>query len=640
MGQTQRPFIIWLITGIIVLAVMLTHVSVPATILGRYSPSYAAGLAVAVASLIAAAFGWWLTARGTLAKLARLVPTGQPFAYGVIISSVLLLALLWWYLPGSRGVNPAMALFHLYVCGLVLMGMLALLRASGQFDVPVPHWLRRLGPTLLIALAVLLTVVFLGDVPPSRYYEEPYVANFAWSTYQLGRPDTTMVPEFTLEYLAMPASAFYPLLGLWYDLFGLTLDTSRLFWLLLGWLSVPFIFLSARRLYNPTAAYLAATLAALFLIMHNYVNPTLYVPAAVAMTLYFSLRGRDAGASLGWHFAAGLIVTTAIEGHAYGVRFSVAFGLYYLVEYGQMLLKVRRWRWNPGFWVFVAGGLTGAVLYTLLHGYYWMGSDISGMLASLQQSYELERAYGGNEVNQWSSNLRLTWEWLREYPALHPIEAAVALWGLLVALRRRSSADRMLVTIYLPSLLLLSAMIAHFNLYYWVHNLPFVAILGGAMLAGLAGQLKQASAFNLAALMLIMGVGALQLTNIALEARKSQDHDHLIDIGYAIDAVLPDHVQRVAAWHIYYYALYQREMVGTTSFKVPYQEWPEALGIEPPQAIAITVGLDDVRDELWDYIEAADMKLAQCWSHPSFGRSTQLYLLPDDMPPDAPINCD
>lgn len=141
-----------------------------------------------------------------------------------------------------------------------------------------------------------------------------------------------MIPSLGRDYLSVGTGVFIPLMGAWLNIIGISLESARLYVLLLAWAGAPFIFLVARRLYNHTVAVIALAIALILPIAHNYAYPTTYVSTAVAIALYCYLRGRDSG-RWQWHYLCGLAVSSGFESHAYAFCFAAAFGLVHAFQY-------------------------------------------------------------------------------------------------------------------------------------------------------------------------------------------------------------------------------------------------------------------------------------------------------------------
>ncbi len=630
-----RIFLGWFISSALLLVPMLAHTSEPATVFGRYSPTYVVMLCIMLGATIAAGLGYALARMGRLPTLPMHLPQSRTFAWAVVAGGTALLGLMWLFLPGSSHLPP-MILFRLYLAALIFAGMLILLRASGTFGLLLSERWSTLLVIALITLAVALTALYVGQVPPSRYFDEAWVANWGWTLFTTGEARALMFPRRPLEYSALATWLPLPALGAWLNVTGVTLEMARLFWLFLGWLGAPFIYLTAHRLYGKVAALFALALACILPLSHDYVRADMFVSTTVAAALYCLVRARDTG-SLRWHFAVGVLAAMAVEGHQYGARFAFVFGFVYLVDYLWLLWKERRWQWNPAFWAYVAGGLSYLAVFILIHAVVWGNINVVSAIDVLRKFYANESAIS-NAPTLLNRIVDVTQVWTVRYLVEHPIELMLAFFGMLAAFRRRRQEDILLLATLLLSLGLFLFMLTHPNPYYWIHNLPFIAVLAGAFLAEIAGAHK--TVLNFAALAGMGAVVILLSANIHLTATRSQNADRLIEIGEEINAMLPEEIERVAGWQVYYFGLSDRQFVSTENFiDKPGEDWLRDWNVEPPQAIILTRGLDDMHQNIYDYISANGMAVAQCFESDSFGRETALYLPETYLPDGAPLHC-
>ena len=336
----------------------------------------------------------------------------------------------------------------------------------------------------------------------------------------------------------------------------------------------------------------------------------------------------------------GFALAIGFEGHPYSVRFIIVFGLVYLINYFARIRARRRWLWDAAFWAFVAGGFSYLAIYIVLHVAIWANIDIVSAFEKLRSYYDLEVRIGG--TTRFPTRVIIpTRDWFVQYLVLHPAEAALALLGLLAAVRRNSQIDRLLLALFLPSLLLFFLIFAHFNTTYWIHNLPFVALFGGSLMAELAGRMGKATSVNFATVAGISALVTLLTLNDFLVARQGQDADRLIEVGREIDLLLPPEIQRVAGWQIYYFGLSDREFYDILNFTQESAElWLPEWGVAPPQALILTQGLDDQIPNVVSYIESGAVVPAQCFDIDLFEGVTVLYLMPEYLPDTNHLNCE
>jgi hypothetical protein len=611
-------------------------------VLGRYSLSYLPALGVMAGMIAISGISYLLSRTGIFPEIRLHLPSTPAFGYLTIGGSLAGLFLVWILLRPSGAHLPAIAVFRLYIVALMVAVVLLLLRVSRLFDLPVPdRWIPRI-PILLAAITVGLTLLYLGRAPRSLPYDEAYITYRAVSWFAAGEPRAPMVPYLERPFLAMTPASFLGL-GVWLDAVGVSLEMGRLFFLIVGWLGVPFIYVTARRLYGRTAGLFAVAFASIVMLEHNYIRPDFLIPTAVSIALCCFMRARDTNKQ--WlHFIAGFVLALSVEGHPYGVRFAISFGLIYAIDHARAVWKARRWQWNAPLLLFAAGGLAYLIIYLVVHVVIWGQIDLGAAFSTLETWYRMEANLGGAVGRRplLEKAITLGGEWLTRYPGAHPVEAALALFGIVAAARRWLSPDTLLLTTFLPSLAIFFLMMAHDNPYYWIHNLPFIAILGGAFLAEICGTLAQNAKLNIASAAGLGALVVLLVSNLFVVSRYGQTSaDRLIEIGKEINQVLPSEVRRVSGWQIYYFGLFEREFYDILSLgRKPASDWMPDWGIEPPQALIITQGLDDTMSNAQQYIESGSVVAVRCFESDLYGGLTILYVERGFASDSAPVNCD
>ena len=633
-GRSHRRLgVTWLLASVVVLLAMLAHKSDEAEVLGRYSRTYAASLAVMLVMVALPAAGFALSRR--LPAFDIPLPRAAWFGWAVVGGSAALIGLLWLFLRPSR--FDAFALFSIYLASVVIAGALAVLRLAGAHDLSMSRRRSVLVAALAVGLALLLAVTLLGRVPPVRHYDEPIEVNTAWSLFTQGRPHQSLYPDARdAEGVSLMHSfLLYSATGRWMDVVGVGLRQFRLLYLLVGWASLPFIYLTARRLYGGGAALCAVAIGAFIPLAHNYARPDMFVGAVVSIGLLVFLLARERE-SLTLHWLAGLVIAFGAEGHKLALRFVVAFGLVYAFDYARTLWRARRWRWYRPFWCFALGVLT--------YGVAFVGVQVITLgrfpgLDAMLGVYAAQSSLGDHPdlLTRLIASNRVFYQ---RYLTLHPQEVLLVVVAVLAALWRRKQADCLMLAVWLSSALLLALTIAHANEYYWVHSLPFIAILGGALVAQIGQHLlspgRAFAGFNLATVMALCAVVVLFAANTWLTARHAGGAEELIVLGQEIDQMLPADITVTGA-EVYYLGMPAREhYLATGNFLLlPVTYW----GVPPPQAIILTRGFDDMYDEVHDYIEGAHLARARCFPIAQFGGEVTLYLPEALLPAGAPRNC-
>ncbi|RMF77444.1 MAG: hypothetical protein D6737_17720 [Chloroflexi bacterium] len=319
----------WFIASVVVFLLMLTNRSDPATILGRYSLRFALLLFVMAGFVFISGGLLWLERRGHLPTLYLPLPNSVPFNVAVSAGGVLLLGGFWYFRPGSS--NFANEVFHVYVLALLFAALMIVLRLNGVVGRSLPQDWQWVTLLAVAAAPLILLVLYHGRIPPLSSYDEPYEVSMARTLYESRALFVTLTPNKTVEFnLFTGFSLVRPLAGLWMSLVGAGFTQARIFYLLIGAVSLPFVYATAGRLYGRVASLIAVVVLAIWLLHHNYARPDMFVTTTLAIGLYFYFKWRDETTSYK-HIVIGVVLALGIEGHtAFGMRFAGALGLVYL----------------------------------------------------------------------------------------------------------------------------------------------------------------------------------------------------------------------------------------------------------------------------------------------------------------------
>jgi hypothetical protein len=631
---SRRVRLAWLVGSVLALVFMLNHDSDTGTFFGRYSITYALMLgAMGGLTLITAVLcmpSAWRFIQGWLAR----VPQSPFIMWGLIIGGVLLTMGIWGFLPGARHKLP-IGFFSAYLTLWVMGFVLILLQSQSITQRP----LKRAG-ILLLGLFISVTIFLLaarlvGRVPGSLFADEQWLTNWGWSMFTTGKPVVTMNPARDPAYVAL-LSVFYPVMGGWLTVTGVTFEAARLFWLLLAWLGVPFVAATGRRLYGNTAGFIAGVVALYLPLAHNYVRADMVVSTALAVALYCLVRAVQDGV-FRFYVVAGFMLALSVEGHTLGLRFALAIGIFATVAYLYQVWRERRWVWYRPFWGILLGGLAYLPLYLFLHTVLW-GVSLEQTLAAGQEGLRLERILGQGAGEGITRTFNLTRLWFEDYLARHPLEFVLFVLALAMAVWRWQKPDKALVGLFVVAQLILFAALPKHNIYYWSHHLPILALLVGAGMAQLVrADRKQITLARMTAALMLTGVLSVDLIR---SATQSQSADRLMAVGYEADAVLPPDVQHVWGWQSYYLGLQHRQFINSEEFINPIRpDWMTVYHVPPPQAVLITRGLDDMHADFNAYIAERGMVVGWCFPLDIFQQMTVLYVLPEFAPPDAPVGC-
>lgn len=593
---------------------MLLHRSDEPRLLGRYSTSYVASL-VAMAGFVmvsGAAYRW-------SDRLPQL-PRSRRFSVVAVVIGLLALAVFWRYF-GSWNI-PAPALFRCYIAGVMIAGLVTQVRRTAAEAGSLPRWAYRAAVGVILVLAVGLTVLYLGQIPPSRFFDEPWEINRSWTIYKTHSFGTFMYPLYSPAQNAI-VSGLRSAAGYWMGLIGPGLEQARLFYLLVGgWLALPFLYLTARKLYGATAALCTLAIAALLPLMHTYARPDGTVAAAVAATLYCFFTARENGSRVR-HYLTGLLAATAFEGHPYGLAFTAAFGLVYLFEYGRRVRRGGRWLPDSALLSFIGGCITYGLFFAATRLLVIPGGLSN--IGQIAERYHTETLIGGGAGD--TRLLAVNQEYYGGYFAVASPEVALLLLGMAAAFLRRRVADRYLLAITLLSFGILLFLITHNAPYYYLFYMPFVALFGGALLAQFSSELDSARV-RWAGLVAAAAVGVLFMAHTVLVASNAseQSAEDFRQVGRAVAQRVPPEVT-IAGWQAYYLGMPEREhFIATENFYYDYLGTPDQWGIPKPEAVILTRGLDDNQPRIYNYLQTMGLRPAYCFPMRGYGGEAVLYL--------------
>ncbi len=656
-SESQRRFAgAWLLVSAVVLVLMLLHRSDSIAFFGRYSTRYMFTLAVMVGFTGIAAVTW-LIMRNEHTLLQRLaLPHSVWFARGVSIGGIALMALWWYFRPGTR--QPVTMLFHFYVLALLFAGMVWLLIASGQanrvFEV---RWLLSL---LSVGVPALLLLIYLGKLPPLAPFDESLQVNGSWSIVDTGdffpRIHPYSVRDYTLGSILRQAA------GRWMALTGVGLNQLRLFYVLVGAVSLVFIERTANMLYGQAARFAAVAVGAFMLLHHNFARPDVFVALTLAAGLYVFFIAQRAS-SPRKHFLVGLLLAMAAEGHpAYGPRFAIGVGIIYLWDYMQHIRRTREWFRRLRVVYFVMGGATYLIFYLISRTLFVNDGaiDVGNTLETLRLHYlaQSRGSVGPLSAAKWMLNVTM----YRQYVMLYPFEALLTIAVIVLAIWRRRREDLILVIVFVVGSIYLYGTLAHLNnfigsySYYAIHTMPIIALLTGSLVAQINEALPQPSAIHQTRLTWASGMTIVAIVAVftadtldLAQHRSSDNMAQLIAVGEQIDRLIPEDLM-ISGTQVYWLGMtHRRRYVSTAALAVePLADWSNGsvvlnewaqYGITAPEAVIVTRGLDTDED-IFAYIDAYDLVATYCFPINRFAGETVVYLPATQERDSAAPGCD
>jgi hypothetical protein len=632
---------IWSALTLFCFLLMLLHQSDEGVFFGRYSASYLLQLGVMAFFFAVSIVILLLTNRKKIALISK-TPVGAghasplqnqhlpnlsrflPQKYGlffILMLGIAALIAIWLFLPGGRG-QPAVALFSVY---LLLTGSGILLWLARQTPLILPQYSDVILVLLGIGITLLLSLRYVGHIPASLLYDEPWVTNWSVALWQTGTPQVPMYPLLNAER-ALAGSSWFVALGAWLDIFGISLVNARWFWWLLGMMSVPFLALAANRVYGRTGAVLAALLGLGLFLPHNYGRWDVGVLLALAIALYALVSGWQSG-RWQWYIVAGGATALSLEGHFISLRWIVALGALIAWEYLQQMRQKRRWLFYAPFWAFLAGGIIGSLLFLFWHTLAW-GIAPLNWWAELTQAYTAETGLATTYGSGLERIGNMAQAWMLQTLIDYPLETGLLILGLLAWIFRGDAFERRWLTMFILGTLILLVLQPKTSPFYAVHHLPFTVLAGTGLLVKISGAVhtRRTLAWGVSVMLVI----SLSTTHILWLVRSNtQNADQTIASGYTIQALLPPEIERIAARQPFYYGLSAREFVNIELFhNLNWQEWENQIGLLPPQAVIVVRGWDDVYPAVLDYIAAAKMVKIACVPLDIYGGAADVYVLP------------
>ena len=571
---------------------------------------------------------------------------------GVLPAFYLLLRTL---LPENEFVIPLpfnndRALLTSLVLMSVLAGTLALLWWRGLWGIRLRV---RASILVLVVLAVQLALILLfhGRLPHPMDGDEYFEIATGVRQFQDPERFISFVPHRNAAtWFHFPAAL--ALSGAWMRVFGVGLLQGRFFWLLIGWLALPFTFLVARKLYGRTAALAALALAGFIPLQYNHAVSRIMVATLTVIALYCWLCAREPGQRRPGLLSllCGLCASLAVEGHVYGVVFPLLFLVLHTGEFLRGLRKGEGWR-QASFWSFVLGcGL--AALFWLAYHVALPGIRLASLPEIMQQtlSYEtlshVPAAVPTVPYRVFAAILTQFW--------LSPCEALLFVLVVIAELLRGRKMNGLLIALCAAGLLvmLVASVSAHFN-FYSVFLFPFYCVLFGGLVARLTRQdgiPAKAGVIPLGALTLLLAVPALfalqtvETAHFPPTQARMDFLEAMSAVGRDIDALLPAADIVVVGDRAFYMGMPQRLNYGALFLfgDEPgfLQDDPGRWPLAEPEALILGRGAAAEIPGLNAWLQEQEFRVVRCFATPGYGEgTTALWLRPSLDAPGGPTNC-
>jgi len=202
------------------------------------------------------------------------------------------------------------------------------------------------------SLVLLVIVTLASCLPlllkhPSPGGDEPGFVDVARTVATRGSLSTDVYPGLlpgAEHHIYWQPPLYFLALGGWFRAFGVSLTTARSFSLVWAIVTVPLVYLTARRTVPQTPALVASTLLAMSFWLTNRASIARMDMMCIALTLaavfiYLIARERQ---SLTWHSLSGLVAGLALSTHPLGVMAIAIVMGHEVMSEGVSVLRNRR----------------------------------------------------------------------------------------------------------------------------------------------------------------------------------------------------------------------------------------------------------------------------------------------------------
>lgn len=648
-GQSRKYFFPLLTTASLVVSLLLArHTSSDPSVLGRWSWRFATLVAFQVTVTVALLI---ISIPGVNALLQRRSAwTGtRRQAWYVLIAGLAFLPLLWLLLRRVLFVekDPVVALF----ASLILMTVVAIVTTimwqsgAASLIVSLPPFLPLLL-LLLFAGQLLLTAHFSGQSPTIVLTDETRIVGA--SLRQFAFPD-----RFVLLHPDRNASTwfyfqgYWVLGGAWMNFLGAGVQQLRFLNTLVAWLGIPFLFVTARRLFGHFPALIAAVCGIVFPIHFVSARSDIWVATATIIAFYCFVAARNPKASRVrlLSFICGALALSAIDGHPYGSAFALMFCLLHV----PMFLRLVRRRAPGNERKALTGFLAGFSVYSLAWFMYHVilpGVNPATLPAVIEATMDIETSRGA-ATHGTGPTIENLIKFVQLLLYSNPYVFVTSSLGLLVTLRYGGANGKSSLFVALGAGTIILLTLAHFTKSYAVFWLPFMCLWTGAGLAGLfrspeKPEDRDERQLTLGALYLMLAL-VLLCTIQVVETAEIYRHNYelawqLSEIGQEIDRMLPQEDIALAGTEQFSLGMpWRLNFGGSCSFT---RDDPKYWPLDQPQAVISTPGRDKGCHELAGWLTEHNFKPARCFTGHDLGEGVSiLYLSPELMTADVAVDC-
>lgn len=331
----------------------------------------------------------------------------------------------------------------------------------------------------LLLLGLIVQFIILLQVPAIHTHDEGAYSSIAVLSLKTGLLSGDLYGYPPRHFIGF--GWWLATLGVWMQVFGFGWWAARFYAFFFTLVSVPFVYLIAKRLYGTTSGVLAATFMVLsqtYLASHQ-IRPDAPMLFMVSLSLYLFVTQWQQPTRWGC-FWLGFVSALTFEVHLVGIAFWGSWGLWLGLRWAYQSWSARRLVSIREPLLFVLGSVAPVAFFFATHILPDWG--LPSAIVVRPQSFNLIN-YLQKEITRWS-----------DYIASSPLEAAITTGAIAFALWRRQAQDKLLLG------LLLTVAIAYVFItpttypQYTRYFLPLQVLLVGGMISGGQRALKPALA--------------------------------------------------------------------------------------------------------------------------------------------------
>jgi hypothetical protein len=620
---------VWALVSLLTFGTMLTHQSDSPILFGRYS---ALVVCMLVGLLLLALIAWvcslWLSQQPTrLLKLDQQLETwrSQPWYTPVLFGVAgVTLAILWIFFLGNH--LPTYGFLRAFLGLSIIIGTLALVKGGSIFVAPsklgILPWL---GIALLVTIA-LLTTPFYPNVMKT---DEAFVFSMAQNVLENGHFRPLIYAQAYPEYYY--GGIWTWMMAVWMKIVGISVESARLYNLVLAYLSLAAIWAAVARLFDRLTAWYAALIGAYAFMALNHIRFDIHAAFWLSLGILFFSLSRPAQ----WwmYLLTGFSVGLSVDSNPIAYCFSLGLIVYYGWEYLRLIRQQRRWLWFP-FWLVLSGVLCAIGLYLITHsGQSFPDGQNSGGMLTQYVSFIRESLSTGHYVQQ----IR---QYLTVFLTSQPILFGLTLVGIIVALREGTRGDKILIAMYFAWTFVIIFAYHYFPLFYLLLASPiFIPLAARGFSQGVASLLRiEANHIAQTSILLLL---VWLVVSVVYEIRdgSSQSVEDVIETGRQISQILPRDMVIIGAEPYYFGMLDHTHFVAGAIESTmiiqrnlsPDEVWP----VIAPDAVIFSEGWPTEPSRtpaLMSYMDEQQFFLLSCYQTNSFGR---VELWTKTIPPDV-----